>query len=85
MRDDTSAGELRAASVIVCRDVGAVRDDRAMPNLHFNEERPDQLPISAEVWDQAQEYASGDSGIAAILYRAIKQLETEVIALRSGR
>jgi hypothetical protein len=71
--------------VVVGCHVGAMRDHRGMPNLHFNEERPDQLPISAEVWDQAQKYASGDSGIAAILYRAIRQLETEVIALRSGR
>lgn len=56
-----------------------------MTKLHFNEQRPDHLPISAGVWDDAQKYASGDSGIAAILYRAIKQLETEVIALRNDR
>jgi hypothetical protein len=56
-----------------------------MPKLQFNDERPDHLPVSAGVWDQAQMYATGGSEIAAILYRAIKQLETEVIALRNDR
>jgi hypothetical protein len=55
-----------------------------MPQHPFNEERPDHLPIAAGVWDIAPQYSSGNNAMAAALYRAIKQLETEVVALRGG-
>lgn len=56
-----------------------------MPSHPFNEPRPDNLPISAEVWDGAPQYASGGDAAIRILYQAIKKLEAEVIALRDGQ
>jgi hypothetical protein len=56
-----------------------------MPRHPFNEDRPDHLPVSAEVWDAAPQYSSGSTAMAAVLYQAIKQLEAEVIALRDRR
>jgi len=49
----------------------------------FHEDRPDDLPVSAEVWDAARKYSG--IGLTTAIYRAIKQLETEIVALRSAR
>jgi len=53
-----------------------------MPQHPFNEQRPDHLPVSAEVWDAAPQYSSGGTAMARVLYQAIKQLEAEIIELR---
>jgi hypothetical protein len=49
----------------------------------FHDDRPDDLPVSAAVWDAATEYSG--IGLTTALYQAIKQLETEVVALRRIR
>ncbi|MCI4675617.1 MULTISPECIES: hypothetical protein [Mycobacteriaceae] len=49
----------------------------------FHEDRPDDLPITAEVWEAARKYV--DIGLTTAIYRAIKQLEAEVVALRDSR
>ncbi|UXA04440.1 hypothetical protein KXD96_15550 [Mycobacterium sp. SMC-2] len=53
-----------------------------MPKHPFHEERPDHLPVSAEVWDQARHWSGGHDAMTRVLYQAIKKLETEIIALR---
>ncbi|MFN3003019.1 hypothetical protein [Mycolicibacterium wolinskyi] len=47
----------------------------------FKEDRPEDLPVSAELWDAAQKYSG--PGLMIAIYRAVKQLESEVIALRN--
>lgn len=47
----------------------------------FQEQRPDNLPIAAGVWDAARRFTG--SGLTLAVYQAIKQLEAEVIALRT--
>lgn len=49
----------------------------------FHEDRPDDLPVSAGVWDAAKKY--NGIGLTTAIYQAIKQLEAEVIALRQIR
>lgn len=75
--------DLRApASLSACSAV--LRDHRAMSTQHpFHEDRPDDLPASAGVWDAATKYSG--IGLTTALYQAIKQLEAEVIALRRVR
>ncbi|WP_133259079.1 hypothetical protein [Mycolicibacterium sp. GF69] len=46
----------------------------------FHEDRPDDLPVSAGLWDAARKFLG--VGLATAMYRAIKPLETELIALR---
>lgn len=61
-----------------------MRDDRPISTQHpFHEDRPDDLPVSAGVWDAATKY--NGIGLTTAIYKAIKQLEAEVIALRNDR
>ncbi|MFA1705549.1 hypothetical protein ACDT10_21870 [Mycobacterium intracellulare] len=80
MGDDVKAiaGDVRVM-------VGAIGDDRRMQRQHLNDERPDDLPIAAALWDETQMYSSASNETAAAIYRAIKKLEAEIIALRAGR
>jgi hypothetical protein len=60
-----------------------VRDHRGMNPQHpFHDDRPHDLPISAEVWDAARRYSG--IGLTTAIYHALKRLETELIALRSA-
>jgi hypothetical protein len=52
------------------------------PPHPLGEPRPDNLPISAEVWDAAKNQRHDQRTMARILYQAIKQLETEVTTLK---
>jgi hypothetical protein len=64
--------------------IGGVRDNRGMNPQHpFPDDRPDRLPISAEVWDAARR-CSG-IGLTTAIYQALTKLETDVIALRKAR
>lgn len=51
--------------------------------MAFRSERPDQLPISASVWDVATRFDTGGPTVTEALYEAVKKLETEIVALRS--
>jgi hypothetical protein len=64
-------------------DVEGVRDHRGMNPQHPFHDRPDHLPISAEVWDAARRYSG--IGLTTAIYQALKKLETDVIALRKAR
>lgn len=47
-------------------------------------DRPDDLPISAAVWNQAKTTGNERSTLVIkALYEAVKELETEVAALRA--
>lgn len=51
------------------------------PHPHpFHEDRPDGLPISAELWDARNRFSGVDLTLA--VYQAIKKLEAEVVELR---
>ncbi|MCC9184376.1 hypothetical protein [Mycolicibacterium mageritense] len=56
-----------------------------MPRQHFNDDRPDDLPIAAALWDETNRYSSASNETAAAIYRAIKKLEAEIVALRDQR
>ncbi|MDV3136742.1 hypothetical protein [Mycobacterium sp. 29Ha] len=56
-----------------------------MPRQHLNEDRPNDLPIAAAFWDETQNYSSSHNETAAAMFRALKKLEAEVIALRNDR
>lgn len=45
-------------------------------------DRPDELPIAASVWDVSKSHGPNAKSLVPALYRAIVELETEVIALR---
>ena len=62
-------------------DVGGVREHRGMNQQHpFHDDRPDHLPISAEVWDAARRYSG--IGLSAAIYQALQKLVTDVLTLR---
>ncbi len=46
--------------------------------------RPDDLPIAAAIWDAGDKYGKESQAVVTALYEAVKQLETELIALRTG-
>lgn len=47
--------------------------------------RPDDLQLSASIWDQAMPPRRMDSQqVITTLYEAVKQLEAELVALRTG-
>jgi hypothetical protein len=53
------------------------------PQHPFHDDRPDHLPISAEIWDAARRYSG--IGLTTAIYQALKKLETDLIALRKAR
>ncbi|BCO38934.1 hypothetical protein KN248_022100 [Mycobacterium paraintracellulare] len=50
----------------------------------FKDARPDRLPLSASVWDIAQQYDKGGPTVTEALYEALKELEAQFIALQRG-
>jgi hypothetical protein len=44
--------------------------------------RPDDLPLSAAVWDAADRYGNDSKAVVQALYEALKQLESDSIASR---
>jgi len=45
------------------------------PSHYLPGPRPDDLPISAGVWDVAKNYGKQSEAVVAALYEAVKQLE----------
>lgn len=60
--------------------VGVARCGAGMGGLR-DSQRPDHLPISAAVWDVAQQYDPSGPTVAAAIYEALHQLEAEVLDL----
>jgi hypothetical protein len=52
------------------------------PTHRLRGARPDDLPISAAVWDAADLYGKRSDAVIQALYDAVKQLETESIEPR---
>lgn len=44
--------------------------------------RPNELPISAEVWDAAKTYSKDSAAVVAALYEAVKRLEAEQLGVQ---
>lgn len=49
----------------------------------YQEPRPDNLPLTAAIWDASHRYGRDSQAVAISVYAAIKRLEAEVIALRT--
>ncbi|QFS89124.1 hypothetical protein FIV07_00120 [Mycobacterium sp. THAF192] len=45
------------------------------PSHHLPGPRPDELPISAAVWDVAKSYGKQSDAVVIALYEAVKKLE----------
>lgn len=49
--------------------------DAGQPSHCLPGPRPDDLPISAKVWDAAKTYGKDSQAVMVAMYEAIKQLE----------
>jgi hypothetical protein len=55
------------------------------PSHRLKGARPDNLPLSAQLWDVADKYGKDSRALVEALYEAFKELETEVVGLRGPR
>ncbi|OBK56175.1 hypothetical protein A5656_19900 [Mycobacterium gordonae] len=52
------------------------------PSHYLPGPRPDDLPISAEVWEAAKTYGKDSAAVITALYEAVKKLEAEQLGVQ---
>lgn len=56
--------------------------DHGQPSHYLPGPCPDDLPISAEVWDAAKTYGKDSAAVVVALYEAVKRLEAEQLGVQ---